>query len=52
VSGISAIIMTGAAVVGLHYRPRTRVFRIAGWVSLGLVLTYVLNSLVLFLRGH
>jgi cation:H+ antiporter len=52
VSGVSAIIMTGAAVVGLHYRPRTRVFRVAGWVSLGLVLTYVLNSLVLFLRGH
>jgi cation:H+ antiporter len=51
-SGVSALIMTGAAVVGLHYRPVTRVFKIAGWVSLGLVLTYVLNSLVLFLRGH
>lgn len=51
VSGISALIMTGAAVVGLHYRPETRVLRIVGWVSLGLVLTYILNSLVLFLRG-
>jgi len=37
---------------GRGYRPRTRDFRVAGWVSLGLVLTYVLNSLVLFLRGH
>ncbi len=52
VSGVSAIIMTGAAVVGLHYRPAMRVFRIAGWVSLALVLTYILNSLVLYLRGH
>lgn len=50
-SGVSALIMTGAAVVGLHFRPVTRVFRVAGWVSLGLVLTYILNSLVLFLRG-
>jgi hypothetical protein len=30
----------------------TRVFRVAGWVSLALVLTYILNSLVLFLHGH
>jgi cation:H+ antiporter len=51
-SGVSAIIMTGAAVVGLHYRPVTRVFRIAGWVSLALVLVYITNSLVLYLRGH
>lgn len=52
VSGVSAMIMTGAAVVGIHYRPATRVFRIAGWVSLALVLSYVLNSLVLYLRQH
>lgn len=51
-SGVSAIIMTGAAIVGLHYRPVARVFRIVGWVSLALVFTYVLNSLVLYLRGH
>jgi len=51
-SGVSAIIMTGAAVVGLHYRPVTRLFRIAGWVSLALIVTYVLNSTVLYLRGH
>ena len=52
VSGVSAIIMTGAAVVGLLYRPAGRVFQIAGWVSLAIVLTYVLNALVLYLRGH
>ena len=51
-SGASAIIMTGAAVVGLYYRPRMRLFRVAGWVSLALVVTYVLNTLVLYLRGH
>jgi cation:H+ antiporter len=52
VSGISAMIMTGAAIVGLFYRPAGRVFKIAGWVSLAIVLTYVLNALVLYLRAH
>ncbi len=52
VSGVSAMIMTGAAVVGVYYRPETRVFRIAGWISLALVLTYVFNSLVLYLSEH
>jgi cation:H+ antiporter len=52
VSGASAIIMTAVAVVGLFYRPAQRVFRIAGWISLALVLTYVLNMWVQYLRGH
>ncbi|HWE20380.1 MAG TPA: hypothetical protein VG758_24920 [Hyphomicrobiaceae bacterium] len=52
VSGVASIIMTGAAIVGLFYRPTNRVFKIAGWVSLAIVLTYVLNSLVLYLRAH
>lgn len=52
ISGVSAIVMTGAAVVGLYYRPAARVFRAGGWVSLALFLTYVLNSWVLYLRGH
>jgi cation:H+ antiporter len=52
VSGVASIIMTGAAIVGLFYRPTNRVFKIAGWVSLAIILTYVLNSLVLYLRAH
>lgn len=52
VTGASAIIMTGIAIVGLHYRPATRVFRVMGWSGLALVLVYILNSMTLFLRGH
>lgn len=52
ISGVSAIVMTGVAVVGLYYRPAARVFRIGGWVSLALLLSYILNSWVLYLRGH
>lgn len=51
-SGVSAVIMTGAAIVGLHYRSSARAFRKVGWVSLALILVYVLNSLILFLREH
>jgi cation:H+ antiporter len=49
-SAVSAIIMTGIAIVGLHYRPVTRVFRLVGWTSWALVTLYVLNSLLLFLH--
>jgi cation:H+ antiporter len=53
VSGVSALVMTGAAVIGLFYRPAAgRVFRTVGWVSLVIVLAYVLNTLVLYLRAH
>lgn len=52
VSGVSAMIMTGAAVVGVHYRPERRVFKLVGWISLALVLIYVFNSLVLYLGEH
>ncbi|MEZ5901162.1 MAG: hypothetical protein R3D51_16910 [Hyphomicrobiaceae bacterium] len=50
-SGVSAMMMTGATILGVHYRPKKRILKVAGWVSLALVLTYVLNSWVLYLRG-
>ncbi len=49
VSAFSAVQMTGIAIIGLLYRPATRVFRTVGWGSLLLVLIYVLNALVLYL---
>lgn len=50
-SALSAIVMTGAVVAGLVYRPRTRVLGTIGWVSLFLLAAYVLNAYLLFLRG-
>lgn len=52
ISAASALVMTGVVVVGLLYRPRTRVFRAVGWVSLGLFTVYVLNMYVLYLHGE
>lgn len=47
----SAIVMTGLAMVGLFFRPRSRVLRAVGWVSLGLLAVYLLNTYVLYLHG-
>jgi cation:H+ antiporter len=49
VSAISAIMMSGIAIVGLLYRPKTHLFRTVGWISLFLFLVYLLNSYVLYL---
>jgi cation:H+ antiporter len=50
VSALSAIMMTGVAIVGLLYRPRRRVFRTVGWASIVLFVIYFLNAYILFLH--
>lgn len=51
VSAMSAVMMTGIVIVGLLYRPKTRLFRAAGWASLLLLGIYLLNAFVLYLHG-
>ncbi|MGX2031341.1 sodium:calcium antiporter [Methylocaldum gracile] len=51
-SAMSAVIMTGLAIVGILYRPATRVFKTVGWISLGLFAIYLLNSTVLYLHSE
>lgn len=48
----SAITMTGLAMVGLFFKPGSRVLRAVGWISLGLVAMYLLNTYVLYLYGE
>ncbi len=48
----SAITMTGLALVGLFFKPGSRVLRAVSWVSLGLVAMYLLNTYVLYLHGE
>jgi cation:H+ antiporter len=52
VSALSAMMMTGVAIVGLLYRPRTRVLRTVGWTSIFLFCVYLINSYVLFLFNN
>lgn len=48
-SVLTAVMMTGVAIVGLRFRPRTRLFRAVGWTSLGLISLYALNAFVFYL---
>jgi cation:H+ antiporter len=50
VSAQSAIMMTGIAIVGLLYRPQTRLFKTVGWASLFMFSIYILNLSVLYLQ--
>jgi cation:H+ antiporter len=51
-SALSAIMMTGVAVIGLIYRPRERLLRFVSWASLLLFSIYLVNTLILYLRGE
>lgn len=50
VSALTAIMMTGIAIVGLLYRPRYQLFKTIGWASFFMFSLYVLNITVLYLR--
>ena len=51
-SAHSALVTTGIVIVGLLYRPRTRIFGAVGWISLGLLTVYLLNSFALCLYAE
>lgn len=51
-SALSATLMTGVVIVGLFYRPATRVLKTIGWTSLFLFSMYLFNSYVLYLYGE
>jgi len=52
VSALSAMMMSGIAIVGLFYRPKKRLFKSVGWASLFLLSIYLFNSYVLYLQAH
>jgi cation:H+ antiporter len=51
-SAFSAMMMSGLAVVGLVLRPQSRVLRTVSWISVMLLVIYLLNTLFLYLYGH
>jgi cation:H+ antiporter len=50
-SAVSAIVMTGMAIVGLFYRPAAPLWRNASWISLFLLALFLINSYILFRHG-
>ncbi|MDY0331548.1 MAG: sodium:calcium antiporter [Thiomonas sp.] len=51
VTALSAVVMTGLAMIGLFYRPQSRVLRTVGWVSIALAAVYLFNTYTVFLYG-
>ncbi len=51
VSALSAIMMTGVAIVALLYRTRVRVLKTVGWASIFLFTVYLFNSYIIYLYG-
>lgn len=51
-SALSAMTMSGLAILGLALRPASRVARTVSWVSVFLLAAYLLNSLFHYLHGR
>ncbi len=52
VSALSAMMMSGIAIVGLFYRPKKRVFSTVGWASLFLLSVFLFNAFAVYHYGH
>jgi len=52
VTAFAAVIMSGIFIVALLYRPEGRFRGTIGWVSLSLLLVYLLSSYTIYLHGH
>lgn len=46
------MMMSGLAVVGLAFRPQSRVLRTVSWFSLLLFVAYPLDTLFIYPYGH
>lgn len=51
ISAVSAMMMTGVAIVALLYRAKKRVLKTVGWASIVLATIYLTNSYVIYLHG-
>jgi cation:H+ antiporter len=44
--------MSGVAIVGFSYRPRSRLLRVSSWVGIALFSLYLFNAFVQYLHGE
>ena len=50
-TAVAAVVMSGLVMVGLVMRPQGRALRRLSWISVGLLATYLLNAVLVFLHG-
>jgi len=48
-TAVAAMVMSGVVIIGLLYRPETRLFRTVGWISIALFTIYILNAYIMYL---
>jgi len=48
-TALAAVVMSGVVIIGLLYRPETRLFRTVGWISIALFTIYILNAYIMYL---
>lgn len=51
VSIMTALIMTGFAIIGLFFRPEQRLLKLIGWISWVLLSLLLINSYFMFING-
>jgi cation:H+ antiporter len=51
-TALTAAMMSALVIVGLIYRPRTGVVAGLSWISIGLLLLYLLNTWLLYQHGQ
>lgn len=52
ISAISAITMTGVAIVGLYFRSSRQIFNRLGWTSIFLLIIYLANASILYVHSQ
>lgn len=52
ITAFAAAIMSGIFIVAMLYKPQTRLGGAIGWVSLSLLIVYLLSAYAVFLLGH
>jgi cation:H+ antiporter len=50
-TAMAAMVMSGVVIIGLLYRPQTRLFRTVGWISIALFTVYLVNVYIMYISS-
>ena len=50
-TAMAAMVGSGVVIIGLLYRPQTRLFRTVGWISIALFTVYLVNVYIMYISS-
>jgi cation:H+ antiporter len=50
-TAMAAVVMSGVVIIGLLYRPQTKLFRTVGWISIALFTVYLVNVYIMYISS-